>query len=98
MARKSRSDVESIERQIRERLGEAEYRMLVRRLIGAVRAFETLADVAPELLPARSRNEADWTTLLPPDMHWLMSLLLERFDKTEVEPRRPSLSLVAKRP
>lgn len=74
------------EQLIRERLGDERYRILVRRLIGAQRAFATLAEIAPELLHGEERSEDLWTELVPKDMQPFFAAMLERFDIDNVEP------------
>jgi len=85
-ARTNQLQAEAFEQLIRERLGEAEYRILVRRLVGAQRAFATLAEIAPELLQGEERSDQLWTELVPADMQPFFAALMARFQKENIEP------------
>src|SRR4051794_25538900 len=66
-----------------EKLGAKGFQLLVRRLTATQRAFETLADVAPELL-IQFRGNTDWQHRVPADMIELFQALLDRFDKANL--------------
>lgn len=74
-----------LERVLRLKLGNHGYRLLVARLKGAQKAFDTLADVAPALLDRLAREQMDWRAVFPTDVLPMLETLLARFDRDEVQ-------------
>ncbi len=79
-ARNRKRTAEEFERRLRDELGPDRYRILVTRLVGAVRALDTIAEIAPELLVSAPTDD------VPHDVRMLLAAMLERFAIENLEP------------
>jgi hypothetical protein len=70
-------DPYAIERELRKRLTETQYRVLQARLTGAVKAIATLRDTAPDLLPLMFGKTLDQAKTLPVHTQSALTILVD---------------------
>lgn len=68
---------QAVERELRTRLSDAEYRLLQSRLTGAVKAITTLRERAPDLVPLMFGNGIEQAKALPLHTQSSLAVLVE---------------------